>query len=139
MKVVINNCFGGFGLSHEAMMRYGEIKGIKFYPEKVSYGYYIYWLTPPEARIATVEGVKFYELSFEDRKAYNEQYSKQTIYDRDIARDDPVLIQVVEELGKKASGAHAELKIVQIPDDVSWEIEEYDGNEHIAETHRTWS
>jgi len=34
MKVVINTCYGGFGLSHEAMLRYAEIKGIKLYLEK---------------------------------------------------------------------------------------------------------
>jgi hypothetical protein len=28
---------------------------------------------------------------------------------------------------------------VDIPDDVNWYIEEYDGNEHVAERHRTWS
>jgi hypothetical protein len=27
---------------------------------------------------------------------------------------------------------------VDIPDDVKWEIEEYDGNEWVAEVHRTW-
>jgi hypothetical protein len=32
----------------------------------------------------------------------------------------------------------AELKVVESPDDVEWEIEEYDGIEWIAEVHRTW-
>ena len=27
---------------------------------------------------------------------------------------------------------------VEIPDDVEWQIEEYDGTEHISEKHRTW-
>ena len=30
------------------------------------------------------------------------------------------------------------LKIIEIPDDVDWIIEEYDGNEWVAEKHRTW-
>jgi hypothetical protein len=30
------------------------------------------------------------------------------------------------------------LEIVEIPDDVEYTIEEYDGLEHIAEKHRTW-
>ena len=33
----------------------------------------------------------------------------------------------------------AKLKIVEIPDDVEWIIEEYDGKEWIAEDHRRWS
>jgi hypothetical protein len=45
----------------------------------------------------------------------------------------------VEELGDKASGQFAELVVVEIPDGVDYEIDEYDGNEHIAEKHRTWS
>jgi hypothetical protein len=38
-----------------------------------------------------------------------------------------------------ANGAHANLKIVEIPGDVSWHIGEYDGNEWVAEDHRSWS
>jgi len=60
-------------------------------------------------------------------------------YDRDIPRDDPILIQVFKELGDAANGFAADLKIVEIPDGVDWEIEEYDGNEWVAEVHRTWS
>ena len=60
-------------------------------------------------------------------------------YARDLERNDPLLIQVVEELRKGADGDHAELKIVEIPDDVEWQIDEYDGVEWVAEKHRTWS
>ena len=60
-------------------------------------------------------------------------------YDRDIPRDDAALIQVVEELGDAANGSCADLKIVEIPNDVDWYVEEYDGNEWVAERHRTWS
>jgi hypothetical protein len=45
----------------------------------------------------------------------------------------------VQELGEKANDRFSKLKIVEIPDDVQWEIQEYDGWEHIAENHRTWS
>ncbi len=58
---------------------------------------------------------------------------------RDIPRDDPYLVQVVRELGIKASGSCAKLKIVEVPGDVSWHIAEYDGMEWVAEDHRTWS
>ena len=60
-------------------------------------------------------------------------------FDRDIPRDDPILIKVFEELGYAASGFCADLKIVEVPDGVDWYIEEYDGNEWVAERHRTWS
>ena len=55
-----------------------------------------------------------------------------------ITRNDPNLIRVVEELGDKANGEFAELKIVEIPDDVDWVIEEHDGLEWVAEKHRVW-
>jgi hypothetical protein len=35
-------------------------------------------------------------------------------------------------------GSFSELKIVNIPDDVEFQIEEYDGNEWVAEKHRVW-
>lgn len=66
-------------------------------------------------------------------------YEGGDFYDREIKRDDPVLVQIVDELGPKADGNFAELRIVEIPDDVEWEVYEYDGYEHVAETHRIWS
>lgn len=53
-------------------------------------------------------------------------------------RNDPQLVEVVEELGDAASGVHAKLKVVEIPDGVEWEIDEYDGVEQVAEKHRAW-
>jgi hypothetical protein len=56
----------------------------------------------------------------------------------DIERNDQYLVRVIEELGDDANGRFAELKVVDIPDDVEWQIEEYDGLEHLAEKHRIW-
>jgi len=56
----------------------------------------------------------------------------------DIERDDIFLVQVAEEMGEKANGRYSELKIVEIPDDVEFEIQDYDGMEWVAEKHRTW-
>jgi len=141
MKVAINRCFGGFGLSHEAVLRYFEIKGITVYPEQGQdhWKFWTYWTVKPEDRIESKEGDAFYAMSLEDRRAYNQAHSEQTVYERDIARNDPALIQAIEELGEAAAGRFAEIAIVEIPDDANWQIEEYDGLEHVAEVHRTWS
>lgn len=56
----------------------------------------------------------------------------------DIPRNDPALVRVVEELGESAGDRYSLLKVVEIPDNVEWQIEEYDGMEHVAEVHRTW-
>ena len=140
MKVVINRCYGGFGLSHEAVMRYFEIKGITVYPEqdKDHWEFWTYWIVKPEDRVESKEGEAFYSMSMEDRAAYNKKRSEQSVYERDIARHDPALVQVVEEMGDKANGTYAKLEVVEIPDDVQWDIEEYDGMERVAEQHRTW-
>ena len=53
-------------------------------------------------------------------------------------RDNPKLIDVVETLGTKAFGQCSNLVIVEVPDDVEWFIDEYDGWETIREKHRTW-
>lgn len=66
----------------------------------------------------------------------------QRFYTQNIERDDPVLVSVVRQLGDKANGCGIEfcnLKIVEIPDDVQWEIvADDDGSECVAEVHRVW-
>jgi len=111
MKVVINSCHGGFGLSDEAIELYLVKSGLEFRKEKGEY--------------FSLVGYEYY--------VDGEYWS-----DREISRSDPLLVEVVEELGEKANGRCAELTIVEIPDDVEWHVAEYDGYEHIAENHRTW-
>jgi hypothetical protein len=52
--------------------------------------------------------------------------------------DDEKLVRLVDELGEEANGHGAKLKIVEIPDDVKWEIEKIDGVEHVRAVHGTW-
>ena len=53
-------------------------------------------------------------------------------------RSNPLLVKCVEELGERANGRFAELHVVEIPDDVTFEITEYDGMEETHEVHRSW-
>lgn len=112
MKVAINNCFGGFSLSDEAFELLLNLKQIKF--EKRDDGYYY----DPD----TGEFISQYNLydNFHDQ------------------RSDSDLIKVIETLGPAANGSYSSLAIVDIPDDVDYTIEEYDGYEHVAEVHRKW-
>ncbi len=137
-KIVTNRCFGGFSISHEAVLRYAEIKGITLYPEKGDFDFWTYWTVPEDQRSAMLEGAAWHAATLEERIEANADYDKKTICNREIDRDDKVLVQVVEELGEAANGNCAKLVITEIPDDATWQIEEYDGNEHIAEHHRTW-
>lgn len=140
-KIVINKCYGGFGLSEEGVLRYLEIKGQKVWPEynkRFNLLGPTYWLVPPGPDRVEEADDKWHSMTMEEREAHNDLWSQQVFYDRDVARDDPVLAQVVEELGDQANGRHANLKVVEIPNDVKWCIEEYDGTEWVSEVHRTW-
>ena len=139
MKIVINECHGGFGLSHEGILRYLELSGKKVFVEEDEDwgGRKQYWLVPKEERVVNAES-DFWTMTVEEKAAYNDTYSRQNFSDRYIPRNDPLLVQVVEEMGKDADGGFAELKVVEIPDDVEWQIDEYDGSEWVAEKHRTW-
>lgn len=135
MKVVINRCFGGYGLSYEAMMRYAELKGIELYAYKTEYGTgkreYTRYKGDGEAPFCIFYTTKEVDGSDEE---VNKYYFKD-----EPDRHDPLLIQVVEELKEKASADMAELAIITIPDGTDYQIEEYDGSERIAEKHNTWS
>jgi hypothetical protein len=121
VKVVINRCFGGFGLSNEAFELLLQRKGIEF--EKV----------PSKQSFRDGESDYFHKGHVGEDDHY--------LWDVDLCknRSDSDLVAVIEELGECANGWAAELAIVEIPDDVQWHIHEYDGIEYVAENHRTWS
>ena len=113
MKIVINSDYGGFSLSDEAILEYGKRKGLNLVKdEHTSWSVSIFY-----------KGTPAKENYFEDRE---------------IPRNDPDLVSVVEDLGEAAYGFAANLKIVEIPEDVNWYVEENDGLEWVAEKHRTW-
>lgn len=113
-KIAVNKQYGGYSLSAEFWERYAELKGFNLV--KID-GWF--------------KGVyDFFKDSVTEENRLN---------DEDIPRDDPVLIQVIEELGSdRVSGPCARIEIIEIPDDVNWFVEEYDGSEWVAERHRTW-
>lgn len=134
MKIVINNCYGGFSLSHEAVMKYAKLKGMKLYPF-VNDSPYEFDKFKPYNGEKDVFLVYYAEKPLKEDGTYE---SGSYFSERDIDRTDKNLIKVIEKLGKRANGSCANLKIVEIPDDIKWKIEEYDGIEWIAEEHRTW-
>jgi hypothetical protein len=144
-KVVINTCFGGFNLSDEAYewLIANGVKVGKYHEEPRNPKTGLYDIKPPENegeiifdRTLTPEGTdKITDLM---RNPPIGQRYWESFIDRGN-RDWPLLIQCVEALGDKAGGCSAQLKVIEIPDDVEYEIDEYDGNENIAEKHRVWS
>ena len=58
-------------------------------------------------------------------------------YAFDNDRCNPLLVEAVEKLGKKANGLYTTLKIIEIPNDIGWKIMSDTSVEYIAEAHRT--
>jgi len=150
MKIVINTCFGGYSISALATKKLAKRKGKKCYFFTFSLtGHDSHPISIEEAKNAfcwlaySVDNPQDYKLNERDPdgsyKSANEREEKISLSNIADDRTDCDLIAVIEELGDKANGRFAKLKIVEIPDDVEWEIHEYDGLEHIAEVHRTWS
>lgn len=153
MKIVINRCYGGFSLSPRAVQRMAEIQGKPCYfftcdvstgihtpaeIEKISGLFWQAFSVPNPDEVLGYQKRDWHEMSDEEKVASNQRYESIRLEQRDQNRADPLLIQVVEELKEVANGRCADLKIVEIPDGVEWEIDEYDGMEHVAEKHRTW-
>lgn len=122
MKVVVNRCYGGFGISDAAcewlMKNRGYTLGDGEKKEDwETYNIVTHGLIDKYALINTPDGVGKYDDAF---------------------RSHPDLLAVIEALGKDANGTFADLEVVDVPDDVDWCIGEYDGKEWVSEKHRCW-
>jgi hypothetical protein len=85
-------------------------------------------------------GFSLSDVALDLYKAYAGIDRDESWHDWALERDDPILLQVIDQLGvRECSGHLADLKVVEVPDGVVWEIDEYDGREHVAECHRIWS
>lgn len=146
-KVVINKCYGGFGLSRKAVKRLAELQGRACYffssgfqrlkDDEPAFVWHAFDIPNPQEEFGEAQ-TNWRKATDEELRRSNELYSKHSIDSRPTDRSDPLLVQVVEELGEEANGDFADLKIVEVPDDVEYDIEEYDGMEWVAERHRTW-
>lgn len=102
IKVVINECYGGFGLSSEALAEYCRRKGVD------TAGY-------------TDNGGWFEKIDDES----------DIISASDIPRHDPDLVAVVEDMRSAANGSCASLVVVSIGA-TRYLIRDYDGFESVV-------
>jgi hypothetical protein len=135
MEIVINKCYGGFGLSNLAIQEYLKRKRKKAYFYKEDKNKFIKLKNLNEETWTVYVFTKNLGESFSEWPKNDSSY----IYDREIKRDDPDLVKVVKQLGDKANGRYAELRVIKIPDGVLWEISDYDGMESVEEKHNSWS
>lgn len=134
IKVVINNCYGGFSLSPKAVHRLACRQGKPCY-------FFTSEFTDGKPVFNPVKGYPegLFWVASTSKELNEDNYGGAVFEVRPKNRADPDLVAVVEELKEEANGSCAELKIVEVPADVKWHIAEYDGNEWVAEDHRTWS
>jgi hypothetical protein len=129
-------------LSVDGLLAYGKRKGMDIYFYDSEYPRDVYKkYTVEEAKKKSFPPLTFTKDLGETftSQEFNTINKEHYFYYRDIERHDPDLIAVVEELGEAADGSCSKLKVVEVPDGVEYEIEEYDGNEWVAEVHRRWS
>ncbi|MEY8458608.1 hypothetical protein [Lactococcus ileimucosae] len=140
MKIVLNKCFGGFELSHEAKMEIFKKRGIEVFPYIINWrgdgNFYEKYegLAIERFHNSLTASIVYFK---EDPKvdSFIEKIFEKTEYDPIYLefdyenREDGDLVEVVEKLGKLASGRFSELKVVEIPDGASYKINDYDGFE----------
>ena len=128
MKVVINKCYGGFGLSTKAHEWLIKNKG---------------WGVTDYTATGSVADKDCELVRSGDTSGLWSRYQETEKVEGDWGdwklRINPDVIEAIEALGEKdASSGLAQLEIVEIPDGIEWEIDNYDGIETIHEEHRSW-
>jgi len=147
-EVIINTCYGGFGLSDEA---YEELikMGVpvrKYITEKENPKTGLYDIKEPnnegkvifDKELTPLGEDKLNDLYWKFKGDSNIEQRYWEVWSN-TDRENPLLIAVIKKLGAKANSWASKLKIVKIPADVDYTIEEYDGMEWIAEEHKTWN
>jgi hypothetical protein len=109
MKVLVNDCYGGFGISLEAELLYLKKKEISYELLEENFGKGKYLINGEE---------NYLHLS---------------------RTDEVLIEVVEEIGSERASGIHAELSIAEIPDGADYSIHEYDGTEYIDSTWFTFT
>lgn len=138
MKVVINVDFGGFGLSDKAIEKIMKRKGLECHRYKITDDYKKY-IKCGSDEVPGLFGFTYLTKDLGDHIDGDVADNYSWYYGSELKRNDVDLVCVISELGEVANGKFSHLKVVEMPDDVEWEISEYDGWESIHEVHRVWN
>ena len=139
-EIVINACYGGFSLSKEAESELAKLQGKQVFWYMQTKYEHTGGINEYQRVDIHHKGHFYYSLSRDLGETINDIPDGEDVWfpSREIARDNVNLIAIVKKLGSRADGSCAKLKIVKIPDDVKWVIDEYDGYESVEEDHRSW-
>jgi len=140
MRVAINKCYGGFSLSIEALLELVKMKSdvieVKSLRESTGCETMAYYKAESKfTQFREIDGFEAEDCGIlhKDNMVYflKDKYDNETRTHKD-------LIHIIEKMGEKAGGRCSKLEIVEIPDNVNWELDEYDGLESVDEVHRSW-
>ena len=134
-KIAYNACYGGFNLSHDGIMRYAQLKGTTLYAfvdARLADGKPLDTPHTERYRRATEKEANSNLLV---HYCTTPEYSNESYlspYDIYGDRNDPILIQVIEELRDRANGHCSKIKLHDLPAGTLYRIDEYDGLESVA-------
>ncbi len=131
-KVVYNACFGGFGLSCEAL----ALLVLFGFPFSEAHSLAESGYEEGEFTLTSDWGIRAhprYSVVLKDGKVYSDHLFHAYDAAGTQLRSHPLLVKVVEMLGNRANGHCAELKVHTLPSTSLYRIQEYDGRESVEE------
>ena len=137
VKVVYNSDFSEFSLSGKAIRYFMELKGKTIFAYRKEGNTYRKIENPTDGDFEDWDVTLFdkdFGKSFNDYKQEHDDHyvSGYISTEGDYPRHDPELVKTVEDLGSKANGSHAHLKIKELKGNL-YIIDECDGSERVVE------
>lgn len=146
-KVILNKCYGYFSVSGVGYAKYCEKIGKPCFMYKMSFDQDLDKVTYTKKNIYE-DRVGIFDIFLTKYIGDVTTRPNSLIHDKDIQdaiidldsdhREDPILIEVVEELGEDANDWCSQLKVVEIPDDLDYVIDNNDGIETLHQRVQTW-
>lgn len=135
MKIILNKCYGGFDVSDAAYRLYAKKKGVNLY----NYNNDIKLDTYVKGKSRFGDSDCYFTKDYGPKVHKKDiDWAHDFLYLNSRNRTDPVLIEVIEELGENASGPCGRLVVVDIPDDMDWVIDNFDGIETLRANVPVW-
>ena len=136
MKIILNKCYGGFRVSKQGYLLYAKKKGLPLCAYECNSNTGLYEKVSIENHGGF--GIYYFLKDFGDSFSPNEEDWRHEVYLNDKHRTDPVLIEVIEEIGDLAIDIASCLVVVDIPDGMNFTIDYYDGYEELHEATPIW-
>lgn len=136
-KVILNKCYGGFQVSPEGYRLYAKKKGLQIYAYSLCLNNYKNYDYTEKPNLGTYWFTKSFGTG-KNIEISDSDYENYILYLCESHREDKILVEIVEELGDKVNTFASKLVVVEIPDDLDYVIDEYDGVETLHQKVQEW-